>query len=92
LGTHGAGDCRRAVPPHPPRPDPAVTYLVTAPARAARPSSRAEHRVAAKAPRQGRGLRPRPSASLRADPWRGAPPASLAPIGRTAKCRDPGHL
>jgi len=60
---------------------------VTAPARAAGPSSRAGHAVAAKARCQGRGgLWPaHPCASLRADPGQRASPA------RSGTCREDGE-
>jgi len=69
VGTHGAGRRRSAVPPHPPpggprRHAPQLTALAEPPGRPPAPGDP----VAAKAPCQGHGLRPRPSAPLRADP------------------------
>jgi hypothetical protein len=85
LGTHGAGRCRSAVTPHPsPAWPPAVTHSVAAPARAAGPSSRAGHPVAAKARSQGHGLRPRPSAFAPGRPWTASFP------GKIGTCRADG--
>jgi len=86
LGTHGAGRRRSAVPPHPPPARP--------PVRNATPGVRAcQNRlgvlpapgdlVAGESRSQGRDWRPRPSASLRADPGLRAFPARSAPVGRT---------
>jgi hypothetical protein len=95
LGTHGAGRRRSAVPPHPPaRRSPPSRTPVTAPARAAGPSSRAG-RSCRRESSLSRALRPTASASLAtqgqtldSEPPRQDP----APAGRTEKVQNPALL